>query len=362
MEDNWASSLDLLVDLDRAGGVRQGIETAIRQAIHDGRLRLGARLPSTRALARDLDVARGTITEAYGQLAIVAMEDPCPPRYRSMVGRAGLDVVPVPCDGDGLRIASLRELPVDAVVLTPAHQFPLGVTLSARRRSSIVEWARANDAYIIEDDYDGEFRFDRRAVGALQQMDPDRVIYVGTASKTLAPGLRLGWLTLPGALREALIRVKDRLDRGNGVLDQLVLADLITSGEFDRHIRRMRGEYRRRRDDLLRALTDHTPELEGTGISAGMHLLLPLPSGAMERHVLAEAAKRTLLLHRLAEYWHRPDPGHPHALIIGYGTPAAHAFRPAIDQLVSTLSTAFTAHPASGSETSGPGTSAASPP
>ena len=138
--------------------------------------------------------------------------------------------------------------------MTPAHQYPLGLTMSAARRTALVEWARRHQALIIEDDYDGEFRYDRQPIGALQYLDPEHVIYVGTASKTLAPGLRLGWLSAPGTLRESFAMAKDRLDRGTSALEQRTFAEFIASGAFDRHIRRMRTVYHRRRDDLEQAI------------------------------------------------------------------------------------------------------------
>lgn len=464
MADDWSSSLDLCVELNRRGSLGQGVEQAIRQAIRDGRLAVGARLPSTRALAHDLGIARGTVAGAYEQLAAegyialrqgaasrviwvpsadeapavpepdrilrwdlrpgspdsssfprqawvrtartvfqrmpadalgysssqgtielrqalagylgrargvltsperimicagftqalslmcevlrlagahtVAMEDPCAPRYREQVTRSGLLVAGVPCDAEGIQVAALDRLDVQAVIVTPAHQYPLGVTLSAGRRNALTDWARRRDAHIIEDDYDGEFRFDRRPVGSLQQMAADRVIYVGTASKTLAPALRLGWLAVPGAIRPLAVEIRERLDRGNAAIDQLVLAEFITSGALDRHVRRMRTEYRQRRDYLARVLERDVPQVAVTGIAAGMHALVTMPGEAEARALLTAAKRHGLMLHTLADYWHEPGAGHPHAIVVGYGSPPANAFRPAVSELAAVIAEA----------------------
>ena len=187
-----------------------------------------------------------------------------------------------------------------------------------------MEWARRCHALIVEDDYDGEFRYDRQPVGALQHLDPEHVIYVGTASKTLAPGLRLGWLNPPAGMTEALRSAKEHLDRGTSALEQLTLAELIVSGAFDRHIRRMRGIYRRRRDELVYALARTHPGLRLTGISAGLHALAYLPEhGPSERQVRSRAARHSLALHTLSSYWHHSPQPAPQAIIIGYATPQA---------------------------------------
>ncbi len=464
MADEWSSSVDLCVELSHRGSLGRDVERAIRQAICDGRLVVNARLPSTRALAHDLGVARGTIAGAYAQLAAegyitlrpgavseviwvppaaetpaaaepgraarwdlrpgspdsssfprqawvrttrsvfqrlppdafgygssqgtielrraltsylgrargvlaspeglmicsgftqalrlicevlrlsgaraVAMEDPCAPRYRELVASSGLRIAGVPCDGEGVQVAALKSLDVQAVIVTPAHQYPLGVTLSPARRNALTEWARQRDALIIEDDYDGEFRFDRRPVGSLQQMAADRVLYVGTASKTLAPALRLGWIALPAAIRPLAVGIREWLDRGNAALEQLVLADFINSGALDRHVRRMRVEYRGRRDYLARVLARDVPQAAVTGIAAGMHALVTLPGETQARAVLAAARRRGLLLHTIEEYWHEPDPAHPHAIVVGYGRPPANAFRSCISELAAVIAEA----------------------
>ena len=264
----------------------------------------------------------------------LAVEDPCAPRYRQLAEAAGLNVVSIPCDHDGLQTDHLAASRAGAALVTPAHQYPLGVTMSADRRIALLEWARRHQALIIEDDYDGEFRYDRQPVAALQHLDPDHVIYVGTASKSLAPGLRLGWLTSPAALADKLIAAKEQLDRGNSILDQLTFAELIASGAFDRHVRRMRVHYRRRRDELTQILATTHPAIRLTGISAGLHATIYLPEpGLSEYQVFARAARASIGLHLLGTYRHNPPQPRPQAIIVGYGTPASNAYQPALRAL-----------------------------
>ena len=186
--------------------------------------------------------------------------------------------------------------------MTAAHQFPTGAVLSAEARNLLVDWARRHDGLIIEDDYDAEFRYDRDPVGAIQGLAPDHVIYAGTASKTLAPGLRLGWLIVPPRLVADVAAAKVLDDRGSPVIEQLVFADFVARGEFDRHLRRMRPRYRRRRDVLLAELHDRLPELEPTGISAGMHVTTWLPDGLDEAAVVAAGLERGLGVYGVGPY------------------------------------------------------------
>ena len=196
----------------------------------------------------------------------------------------------MPIDEDGIRVDALDGVDADAVVLTPSHQWPTGAVLSAERRAAVLRWAQRRNALVIEDDYDAEYRYDRAPIGAVQGLAPDRVLYAGTASKTLAPGLRLGWLVVPPHLLDAIATAKLLADRGSPVLDQLAFADFLSCGEFDRHVRRMRPVYRRRRDALLGALRSLAPDLEPAGIAAGLHLVAYLPDDLDERRVV-EAAK-----------------------------------------------------------------------
>jgi GntR family transcriptional regulator / MocR family aminotransferase len=197
--------------------------------------------------------------------------------------------------------------------------------MSPRRRAALVAWADEHDAIVVEDDYDGEFRYDRQPVAAVQGLDPERVVYAGTASKTLAPGLRLGWLALPPSLIDAATERRGTADRYAPVLDQLALSELIDRGDFDRHVRRMRLRYRRRRDRLLATLNDATPELHPSGIAAGLHFMLELPAGLSEADILASAEERSIGLFGLEYFRHGPFE-YRQALVIGYDA-AAHAGR-----------------------------------
>jgi GntR family transcriptional regulator/MocR family aminotransferase len=276
-------------------------------------------------LARVL-AARGATTlavEAYGHL-----------HHRAVAADQGLDVRAVPVDAAGAVIADLAG--ADAALLTPAHQFPLGVPLAAARRTRAVQWAAATGATIIEDDYDGEFRYDRQAIGAMQALAPESVVYAGTASKTLAPGLRLAWLVLPARLAGDLADAKVLADRQTSSMDQLTFAELISSGAYDRHVRRCRMTYRRRRERLASALRLHAPLVRMTGVAAGLHAVLELPAGRPEHDVTALAAARGLALSGLGEYA-APGARHAPALVAGFATPPAHSFTTAVARLCAVL-------------------------
>ena len=268
-----------------------------------------------------------------GRHGAFAFEDPSLPKLPAAARRAGLAAPAVPVDDEGARVGDLR---ADALVVTPAHQYPLGVTLSAARRGELIDWTRETGGILVEDDYDGEFRYDRQPVGALQGLAPERVVYAGTASKTLCPGLRLAWLVLPGHLVGPVSRAKAELDRYAPALGQLVLADLISSGGYDRHIRRCRIRYRRRRDKLVAALAAHAPHRALTGIEAGLHAVLPLPDGDAERAARARARRAGLAVDGLADYYADAVPPRS-GLVIGYGTPPEHGFAPAVEALLGAL-------------------------
>ncbi|MFG2349340.1 MocR-like pyridoxine biosynthesis transcription factor PdxR [Streptomyces phaeochromogenes] len=226
---------------------------------------------------------------------------------------------------------------VVAVLMTPAHQFPMGVPLHPDRRAAVVDWARRTGGLILEDDYDGEFRYDRQPVGALQGLDPDHVVYMGTASKALAPGLRLGWLVLPPGLAAEVTAAKGYADWSCGVLDQLTLAEFITSGAYDRHVRASRLRYRRRRDHLVSALAAHAPSVTATGIAAGFHAVLQLPPGT-EQSVVRSAVWQGLAVHGLTRYRHPSATAPPlDALVVGYGTPTDSGWPGALEALIRAL-------------------------
>jgi GntR family transcriptional regulator / MocR family aminotransferase len=255
-------------------------------------------------------------------------------QHREVLDAAGLRALPVPLDPLGAVIGQVPDCA--ALLLTPAHQFPLGVALAPRRRNQAVAWAARTGALIIEDDYDGEFRYDRRAIGAMQALAPEHVIYAGTASKTLAPAVRLGWLVVPRRMLAEVLSAKERADRHGSSLDELTLAEFITSGGYDRHVRRSRLRYQRRRDRLLAALARALPDPRVTGVAAGMHAVLHLPPGVGEAETVAAAAARGLTLDGMRDY-RMPTVDYPDALVIGYGTPPAHAFTTAVARLCAVL-------------------------
>jgi GntR family transcriptional regulator/MocR family aminotransferase len=206
----------------------------------------------------------------------VALEDPGWHNHRLLVEQAGLEVVPVPVDGEGLRVDALEETDAAAVIVTPAHQFPTGAVLSSARRAALIEWAERDERLIIEDDFDSELRYDGARVGALQGLAPERVAYIGSASKRLVPAMRLGWMLVPSWLGWQLISVKAIEDRGSEATGQLALHDFIARGELDRHLRRTRQRYARRREALLEAVARHLPQARLSDGTAGLYELAEL--------------------------------------------------------------------------------------
>jgi GntR family transcriptional regulator/MocR family aminotransferase len=302
--------------LARARGVRADPEHILISA----GISSGLRLISTALRARG---AHTIAVESYGLTA-----------HWQILDGAGLRTRPLPFDELGTNPGQLTDEP--AVLLTPAHQFPMGVPLRHDRRSAVVDWARRTGGLVLEDDYDGEFRYDRQPIGALQGLDPNHVVYLGTASKSLAPGLRLAWLVLPPSLAEEVAKAKGGVDTC-GVLDQLTLAEFITSGAYDRHVRAARLRYRRRRDNLVEALAQHAPDVHATGIAAGFHAVLSLPPGT-EPSVVQAAAWQGLALHPLSFYRHEHALAEPlDALVVGYGTPSDHAWAGAVEALCRVL-------------------------
>ncbi|MFD0533883.1 PLP-dependent aminotransferase family protein [Actinomadura luteofluorescens] len=462
MRREWSGSVDLHLDVDPSRGRRAGLERALREAVRSRRLAPGDAVPSTRALAAELGLARGTVSAAYDQLAAegyltavpggrtrvaaapapepapaepaaaeapahdllpgrpdlstfpstawlrstrrvlasappdvhalgdprgrrelrealagylgrargvhadparivvtsgyaqslgllaavlrdlgtesIAMEEPGHPFHRAIVRRAGLAVVPLPVDERGARPDRLGR--AGAAVLTPAHQYPTGATLRPDRRRAFAAWARDTGATIVEDDYDGEFRYDRQPVGALQGTAPDHVVYGGTTSKTLAPALRLAWLVLPAHLVEPFAEAKRLADAHTPSLAQLVLADLIGTHAFDRHVRAARLRYRRRRDLLVETLRDRAPRVRVLGVAAGLHALALLPDGGQgEGEAMRRAAFHDLALMPLHDHWQ--DPGErPQGLVVGYSTPVGAAYPAALDALCAVLAQA----------------------
>jgi GntR family transcriptional regulator / MocR family aminotransferase len=248
----------------------------------------------------------------------IAMENPGFRLHRHIIEAAGLEPVGVPVDSRGMQTSRLAGLDAGAVLLSPAHSYPSGAALSADRRVRLLEWARASGALVIEDDYDAELRYDRTPVGALQGLDPERVVYGGTVSKVLSPALRLGWIVAPPQLAGDIIQVRLLEDFAAETLGQLALARFIDSGAFARHLRRVRPIYRARRDCLLAALSAYLPEIRPSGAAAGLHLMLRLPAGRDPGAVATAAVRHGIQLEDAALHWLDPDTAPP-ALLIGYG-------------------------------------------
>ncbi|MEW9553571.1 PLP-dependent aminotransferase family protein [Nonomuraea sp. NPDC050783] len=248
----------------------------------------------------------------------LAVEDPTSHRQVPLLRRAGAQLVPVPVDGEGLDV---RRLSGEAALVTPAHQYPTGVVLSPGRRAALVEWAHAGGRFVLEDDYDAELRFDRDPVGCLQGLAPDRVILSGSVSKALAPGLRLGWVAAPSELAEAVRRARGELDLGSPVIDQYALAHFLRTGGYDKHLRRMRREYRRRRDALVEALAEELPRVRVGGIEAGLHLYLELPEGWPELRFVRAAQDLGLSAEPVGPMRELPGPA---AVVAGFARLPAH--------------------------------------
>lgn len=269
----------------------------------------------------------------------VAVENPCLEDEPLACARAGLDVIALPVDDDGAVIATLAGLDADAAIVAPAHQYPTGTILAPQRRRALLDWARAGDRLVIEDDYDAEFRFDRRPVGALQAMAPEHVVYIGTASKTFAPGLRLGWLVVPDALVGDLAELKWFVDGGAPALMQHAYATLLGDGTVDRHLQRARAHYRARRDRLVAELTARFPDGQIAGIAAGLHLVLR-PGFAIDGARLAEAASaHGLRVTTVAAHDHHPraDEDGAAGIVLGYGTIPTAAIPAAAAELETVL-------------------------
>jgi GntR family transcriptional regulator / MocR family aminotransferase len=250
----------------------------------------------------------------------------------------GIGVTYVPVDEQGLVVGELAASGAQAVVVTPAHQSPTGVVLSPPRRHALTDWARHGGGYVIEDDYDSEFRYDKEPVGTLQGLAPDQVFLLGTASKALAPAVRLGWVHAPSPLASAVAAEKEMSDRGSCTLDQLALATLLTTGRYDRHLRRMRTVYAARRTALTDAFARHAPRVQLTGLAAGFHAVAPLPPGADETAVIATARKRRVGLHGIGAYRGNPETTAPPALVMGFGNVRERAIEPAIAGVADLLS------------------------
>lgn len=273
---------------------------------------------------------------AREQFRRFALEDPGHPENRAAAERWGLAAEAVPVDEQGLDVDALAASGARGVLLTPAHQSPTGVVLAPGRRQALADWAQANDAVIVEDDYDSEFRYDRDPVGALQGLSPHHTALIGTVSKSLSPALRLGWILCPTRLLDAIVEEKRQDDRGSPMLEQWALATLIESGRFDRHLRRMRHTYASRRQTLMAALGQHAPRVGLRGLAAGIHAVALLPDGLDEHEIIAAASERSIGLYAMSRY--RVDGrSSPPQLVLGFGNLAEPPIRSGIAAIADLL-------------------------
>jgi GntR family transcriptional regulator / MocR family aminotransferase len=301
----------------------------LRQALADylGRVRGAAATPDRVIISTGFTQGLTLVCRALGRAGArrVAVEEPCHLWHRAAIEATGLQPVPIPVDDRGLDPAALAQVSVDAVLVAPAHSYPSGGTLDGTRRRALATWADRSGALIIEDDYDAELRYDRRPLGALQGLGPEQVIYIGSASKTLTPALRLGWLVVPPRLVEPLAREKHHDDMGSSLFEQLTLARLVDSGAFARHLRHVRPIYRDRRDATIATLAAKLPSARWQGEAAGLHLHVTLPDDVDERAVVHAAYERGVLLELGAWHWAAPDA--PPSLVLGYGCATEAAIR-----------------------------------
>lgn len=330
--DRWLRSLRAAwrqAPLDAVGYPDPRGVPALRQALagYLGRVRGAAAEPEQTLICTGFAQAFSLLCRwlAARGLERLALEDPGWHPHRLIAEQAGLEVVPIPIDADGIRVDALAAAAVRAVVVTPAHQFPSGVVLSRERRAALIEWAEAGERLIVEDDFDAEYRYDGSGLGALQGLAPDRVAYIGSASKRLTPGMRLGWVLLPSWLAWPLVQAKAVEDGGSEAIGQLALHDFIERGELDRHIRRMRLRYERRREALLDVLARRLPQARVSGGAAGLYELVELPEEVDEVALVSAAAERGVGLEGLA--LHSFNPANRPGLVLGF----ASLSEPAID-------------------------------
>lgn len=301
-----------------------------------------ARARGVRTTAESIVVCAGTrhaveLLSKVFRPGTIAVEDYGLFLFRDAIAAEGAGSVPIRTDDHGAVVDDLEKTGATAALLTPAHHFPHGVPLHPARRTQAVNWAVRTKSFVLEDDYDGEFRYDRQPIGAVQGLDPDRVAYLGSASKSLSPVLRLGWMVLPDNLIDPVLAAAGGQQFYVNAIDQLTMADFIESGQYDKHIRRMRNSYRRRRDALAAKLTGLDVEI--SGLSAGLHALIRLPDGT-EHEVMRRAADAGIALSGLALLRHpdvSPDTPHQDGVVVSFGTPADHEYSAALDALYDIL-------------------------
>jgi len=330
--------------------MRSAPNAAFDYGDHRGRYELRAALGEYLGRVRGvrIDPERIVITQGFTQAldllcrvlrdrgaTTLTFETPSQPNPWTTVAAAGLRLEAAPVDDQGLITDRLAGAVGDAILVGPAHQFPTGSVMAPARRAALVAWAKQRDRLIIEDDYDAEFRYDRLAVGAVQGLDPGRVVHVGTASKTLAPGIRLGWMSLPADLVDEVKAAKSAVDAGSPVLEQLAMAELLKRGDYDRHVARARGVYRRRRDSLVNSIARRLPGLRLDGAAAGLHVLLRLPDAVDDIAVAHAAEARGVRVEALSpmSLVAAPERG----LVLGYSRLPAERIDGAVEVLAEIL-------------------------
>jgi GntR family transcriptional regulator/MocR family aminotransferase len=332
------AALKAMTPSDFGYGQRYGV-LPLRQALADylGRVRGVGADPRQILITSGFEQARTSMARALQRRGVtrLALEDP---GYydREVWLAAGLTLIPIPVDKDGIDVAALTRSEAQAVLLTPAHQSPTGVVMSGARRLALANWLRDNNAVALEDDYDAEFRYDRAPIGALQGLAPGQVVYAGTASKTLAPALRLGWMVAPADLLLALEDELRLMDCGRGRIEQFALAHFITTGDYDRHLRKMRVLYRDRREALLALIKSELPDAEVDGISAGLHATVRFPRRLDEAAILENADKRGIGLSFMRRHYLGAAPDES-TLLLSYASMPESALRTALRTLASMI-------------------------
>jgi GntR family transcriptional regulator/MocR family aminotransferase len=267
----------------------------------------------------------------------IAVENPCNQGAAYLFESLGITVLPFPIDSHGINAGSLVKSDARLVYLTPSHQFPMGPTLSLERRKIILEWAQRTGAFVLEDDYDSEFRYDDAPLPSLKALAPNRVIYLGTFSKSLGAGLRIGFSIFPESLAESAVTAKALLDNGHVWLEQAALARFISGGSFARHVRRLRQSWKSRRDTLLERLFLRFGKLEQMGIEAGTHVALKIPQGPWKARDIKDAARTT----NVGVYTAQSGGGHEYGtshfdadwLLLGYASLSESQIEIGVDRL-----------------------------
>lgn len=313
----WASGTSILLDYPDPRGV-EAARVALASYLNRSRATLAD--PERVLVCTGFAQAVRMVCEVLYARGIrrVAVEDPGHAEQCANMRASGVELVPIPVDDGGLIVDKLARADVRAVLVAPAHQYPTGAVMSPERRAALLQWAVRRNAFVIEDDYDSEYRYDHEPIGALQGLAPEHVVYIGTASKMLAPSLRLGWLVQPRALTAELVSAKLGADRGSPALEQRALAAFLEAGDLDRHLRRTRAIYRRRRDLLVAALEKHLPRATIRGVAAGNHVLVDLPIGTDEAELVRAAARAGIRCYGGSIYHAKPKAAPP-SILLGYG-------------------------------------------